>query len=294
MKDELSNRMKDYEIRTRSFLPRRSNVIIRIDGKAFHSYTKGLNKPFDRGLMEDMAETTKYMCSKIQGAKFGYTQSDEISILLTDYDTYKTDAWFDGQVQKIVSVAASMATARFNQLRMQRIMELGTSESSDLKTFIMHSIASFKLAEFDARCYTLPDAEEVVNYFIWRQQDASRNSVSMLAQSKFSHSALQNKNTSQMQDMLMNIYSINWDRCTVPEKRGWSIIRKEQEWMRAKDNKSFMPYMIVPGEITEVRSEGIKYTRNAWVIDDNIPIFIKDRNYVLDVLPTRKELWKEN
>src|SRR5699024_4096021 len=102
---------KSYENRTKQFLPRRTNTIVRLDGKAFHSYCKGLNKPFDEGLIEDMQQTTVYLCKNIQGCKAGYTQSDEITLLLTDYDKLKTEAFFNGNIQKITSVIASMATA---------------------------------------------------------------------------------------------------------------------------------------------------------------------------------------
>ena len=117
MKDDLGNRMKDYEQRTRIKLPRRTNTIIRMDGKAFHTYTKGLDRPFDENLMYDMNATTQFLCENIQGAKIGYVQSDEISILLTDFDKLTTDAWFDYNVQKMVSVSASLATGKFNERR---------------------------------------------------------------------------------------------------------------------------------------------------------------------------------
>ena len=117
MKDDLGKRMKEqYEQRTRTYLPRRTYTIIRLDGKAFHTYTRGMARPFDQDFMRVMDETTKYLCENIQGCVMGYTQSDEISLLLTDFTTITTDAWFDGQVQKIVSVAASMATAKFNNI----------------------------------------------------------------------------------------------------------------------------------------------------------------------------------
>ncbi|HRW21710.1 MAG TPA: tRNA(His) guanylyltransferase Thg1 family protein [Bacteroidales bacterium] len=286
MKNELGDRMKDYEQRTRSMLPRRSNIMIRIDGKSFHTYTKGLNKPFDFGLMEDMAETTKYLCSKIQGAKMGYTQSDEISILLTDYDSYRTDAWFNGQVQKIVSVAASMATNKFNSLRLIRMLEERDSDMLD----VIESIKNLTGAEFDARVYTLPDGEEVVNYFIWRQQDATRNSISMAAQAYFSHKELQNVNTGKMQDMLMTQKEINWNDYPVIAKRGWAVKRQEQEWVRPKDNKSWKPRKVI--SLDDCPADAIMFKRNAWEIDREMPILTKDREYVLNVLPQRKELWK--
>jgi len=200
-KDDIGNRMKSYyENRTKTFLPRRTYTIIRIDGKAFHSYTRGLVKPFDDKLMSDMNDTAKYLCSNIQGAKLAFVQSDEISILLTDFDTFTTDAWFDGNVQKMVSVSASLATAKFNQLRPD------------------------KIALFDSRVFTVPTSAEVANFFIWRQQDTVRNSISSLAQSLYSAKELHGKNTSQMQDMCI-AKGQNWNNLPVMCKRGRLIIK---------------------------------------------------------------------
>ena len=190
-KSDLGNRMKTfYEDRFRISLPRRTNVVIRIDGKSFHTYTNGLKKPFDKGLMEDMDETARFLCENIQGAKMGYVQSDEISILLTDYDEQMTDAWFDYNLQKMVSISASIATAKFNSLRRERF--------EDQRDGFMKPPT---LAMFDARAAVIPSKKEVVNYFIWRQQDCTTNSIAMAAQSMFSHSALNGKNSSNMQDM---------------------------------------------------------------------------------------------
>jgi len=178
MHDSLGDRMKvNYESRTKTLLPRRTYSIIRIDGKAFHTYTRGLERPFDKQLVEDMNATAICLCSEIQGAKFAFVQSDEISILLTDFDKLTTSAWFDGSIQKIVSVSASIATAVFNQIR------------------------AGKQAMFDSRVFTIPSRTEVENYFIWRQQDATRNSISSVAQSLYSHRELNTKSVSVMQDM---------------------------------------------------------------------------------------------
>ena len=218
MKDALGDRMKDfYEDRTRFKLARRTNTIIRIDGKAFHTYTKGLKRPFDRGLMEDMNKTAEFLCQNIQGAKFAYVQSDEISILVTDYDDISTHAWFDANLQKMASIAASLATARFNQLRMSRSCSYGQLDKD--------YIDEFKLAMFDARVFQIPYQEEVLNYFIWRQQDATRNSISSVAQAHFSDKELHGKKTNQMQDMLMLEKGINWNDFLPREKRG-SVIHK--------------------------------------------------------------------
>jgi tRNA(His) 5'-end guanylyltransferase len=202
-------RMKsNYEDRYRFHLTRRTPIIIRLDGKAFHTYTKNLNKPFDIGLIEDMQNTTKFLCENIQGTKIGYTQSDEISILITDYDTIDTAAWFDYNVQKICSISSSLATAYFNQLRREREI--------------------YKLAYFDSRVFNIP-REEVSNYFLARQKDAVRNSISMLAQSLYSHKQLEYKNINDMQEMCFQ-KGYNWNDLEYYKKRGSTII-KNNEWI---------------------------------------------------------------
>lgn len=265
MKDELGDRMKDfYEDRTRFKLARRTNTIIRIDGKAFSTYTKGLKKPFDAGLIEDMNLTTEFLCKNIQGAKFGYVQSDEISILLTDYDSIQTDAWFDGNLQKMASIAASIATVRFNQLRMMRACH----EGSDVDGYLdMDDLDKFKLAMFDARVFQIPSQIEVINYFIWRQQDATRNSISSVAQANFSSSQLKGVKTNQMQDMLMLEKGINWNDFTPREKRG-AVIKKVEKPMQKK----------IQGEI-------IDFTRNVWKADPETPIFTQNKEYLLNMFP---------
>lgn len=196
IKDDLGNRMKEnYENRSKVFLPRRAYTILRIDGKAFHTYTKGLVRPFDDGLIEDMDYTAQHLCKKIMGAKFAYTQSDEISILVTDFDTYTTDAWFDNSVQKMVSISASMATACFNRQRYVRYL---TEKSNLLEGYL----TPLKDAEFDSRVFQIPCRFEVENYFRWRQLDCIRNSIASLAQSLYSPKQLHGKNTREQQDMI--------------------------------------------------------------------------------------------
>ena len=185
--DTLGDRMKSsYENRTKYYLPRRTYTIIRIDGKAFHTYTRGLERPFDLKLISDMDETAAFLCKNIQGAKLAFVQSDEISILLTDFETINIDAWFDGNIQKIVSVSASIATAKFSELR------------------------PGKIAMFDSRVFSIPSKTEVMNYFIWRQQDTVRNSISSVAQYLYSPKELHGKNTDQMQELCFQ-KGINWN-----------------------------------------------------------------------------------
>jgi tRNA(His) guanylyltransferase len=193
-KHAIMTRMKNnYESRNQTYLTRRTPVIMRIDGKAFHTYTKGLNKPFDKGLIEDMQQTAIYLCQNIQGAKCAYTQSDEISILITDYDTLTTDAWFDYNVQKMTSISASLATAKFNQLRLNRIIkEMDPENFTDGECIDYILQNKIILANFDSRVFNIPK-EEVANYFLARQEDAVSNSISMLAQSLYSHNELHKK-----------------------------------------------------------------------------------------------------
>lgn len=198
MQDDLGNRMKgQYEDRTRIMLPRRTYTIIRLDGKAFHTYTRKLNKPFDLGLSQDMDDAIVAILPEIQGAVFAYTQSDEISILLIDFSENNTCAWFDNNLQKMCSVSASLITAEFNRFRL--IRDGGSGPGSSL----------VKLAHFDSRVFTIPDRIEVMNYLIWRNKDCSRNSVSMVAQSMFSHNELHGKSTSDMHEM-MHQKGVNW------------------------------------------------------------------------------------
>lgn len=196
-RDALGARMKDqYEHRARQMLPRRTHTVIRLDGKCFSAYTRGLQRPYDQQLMDDLATTAQFLCEEIQGACLAYCQSDEISLLLTDFGSPQTQAWFDGNVQKIVSISASLCTARFNELR------------------------PGKLAFFDSRVFTIPDPVEVTNYFVWRQKDATRNSVSMAAQAYFSHRQLHGKSSGEMQELLWSQHGVNWNDYDPRFKRG--------------------------------------------------------------------------
>jgi tRNA(His) 5'-end guanylyltransferase len=275
MNDNLGDRMKDfYEDRTRYKLARRTNTIIRIDGKAFHTYTRGLKRPFDEGLMEDMNKTAEFLCQNIQGAKFGYFQSADISILITDYDDISTHAWFDGNLQKMASIAASLATAKFNQLRTLRRME----ELHDYE--IMNVVEETKLAMFDARVFQIPYQEEVINYFIWRQQDATRNSISSVAQANFSAKELHGKKTNEMQDMLMLEKGINWNDFTPREKRG-SVIRKvEKTYMKLQSGQTVQ---VDPSQVDPRLNE--TFSRNKWEADKETPIFSQDKCYFRELMP---------
>ena len=218
---EIMSRMKsNYENRNKYFLTRRTPVIIRLDGKAFHTYTKGLDRPFDKGLIEDMQSTAIYLCQNIQGAKCAYTQSDEISILVTDFDDLQTQAWFDYNLQKMSSVSASLATGIFDHYRLKRLIRpLGDAEG-----IWSYDFAQQKLAFFDSRCFNIPK-EEISNYFLARQKDCVKNSISMLAQSLYSHKELEGKNQSEQQELIFQ-KGLNWNDLHWSKKRG-SFITKQ-------------------------------------------------------------------
>lgn len=218
MRDDLGNRMKSqYENRTRYYVPRRTYTIIRLDGKSFHTYTKGLKRPFDKDLQTDIDVAICMMMCEIQGAVFAYTQSDEISILLTDFAKPTTDAWFDGNIQKIASVSASIMTAEFNKLRI--LLALTHSTNFD-------DILEMQSAYFDSRVFTIPDPIEVMNYFRWRQKDCIRNSISMVAHSHFSHKELLNKSQNDIHEMLYQ-KEINWSKHFSTSEKNGRIITKD-------------------------------------------------------------------
>jgi len=233
MNDSLGDRMKNqYEDRARFLLPRRTFTILRLDGKAFHTLTRGCVKPFDGTVKDAMTAAALAVTAEAQGAKLAYIQSDEISIVLTDYDSIETQAWFDGNVQKITSVAAGVASVAFSR----KYGEDGI---------------------FDARTFTIPDPVEVVNYFIWRQKDAVRNSVQACAQAHFSPKQLNSKKIPEMLAMLDEVGK--WQDRPAHYRHGWCITRQPRE--------------DAPVE------------RWSWAPDYDIPLFTNERSYITARLP---------
>lgn len=231
--DTLGDRIKAYENITRTFLPRRSNVVIRIDGKAFHTYTKGCAKPFDKGLQDDMNATAIALCENIQGAKLAYVQSDEITVVVTDYDTLETNAWFGNNIQKMASISASIATTEFNKLRLLRKLTsfervCGVTGSTFYDRFSKHLIDS-EFAHFDSRIFTVPELSEVANTIIWRVQDATRNSIQMVARSLYSHKELEGKNTTELIE-LINVKGKPWSEYDSRSRFGGLIQRVDGAW----------------------------------------------------------------
>jgi tRNA(His) guanylyltransferase len=201
----IADRMKAYEAVTRHLLPRRTYAVIRVDGRGFSAYLRRAERPFDSTFMEAMDGTAAALCKEMSGAVFAYVQSDEISVLLTDFGSVHAEPWFGGIVQKMASLAASTATAEFNY---RVALAAG------------HLDVPHYRATFDARVFAIPDPVEVANYYVWRQRDATRNSVSMAAQAHFSHKRLHGLNGAQMQELLWQEKGVNWNDYPDGVKRG--------------------------------------------------------------------------
>lgn len=227
--NSLSSRMKEYyEQRYKIALPMRMPVIIRLDGRAFHTFTKYMEKPYDKDFVYTMNAVALSLVRDIDGVELAYIQSDEISLLLHNYKRLNSEAWFSNEIQKMTSVAAGMASA-------------------------FMSLFYARVAVFDARVFVLPEAE-VNNYFIWRQQDATRNSILMVAQAHFTHRELHGKSCKTMMDMLHE-KGINWNDLPTDQKRGRCVTK----------------------------------ANGYWHVDNDIPIFTENRAYVEDCLSVIQE-----
>lgn len=249
------------------------------DGKAFHTFTRGFQKPFDEVLIKSMQETMKYLCENIQGCVLGYTQSDEITLILVDYKKLNSSAWFNYDVQKMCSIAASMATMAFNKFFRSNVDNFIQDCAADYETqgLCGKGTVEYKLckkyekalekgAMFDARAFNIPK-EEVTNLIYWRQVDATRNSIQMVGQANFSHKELHGKTCNMIQEMLFSEKGINWNEFPTYQKRGSCCIKKQYypEPLKGYEN--------CPIDATSVRTR--------WVIDKEIPIFKGEgRNYI--------------
>lgn len=222
---EFDKRMKCYEAVSDIRLTRRTPVILRFDGCHFHTFTRGFEKPFDSILMKSMQQTMLDLCKNIQGAVFGYTQSDEITLVLVDYQTLKTSAWFDNRVIKMCSIGASMASRFFNKNFIDTVCEAYDTGVISHVEYEKYQ-KKFHKADFDCRAYNIPK-EEVCNCIIWRQQDAERNSVQMLAQSLYSAKELHKVGVKALQDKMFTEKGVNWSNLITPKKRGTACKKNE-------------------------------------------------------------------
>ena len=267
-KTSLGDRMKGYENIERRYLPRRAPVIIRVDGKSFHTYTKGFERPFYRPFREAMEQTALDLANEISGCKLAYTQSDEITLLLTDDDTLETQPWFGKNLQKIVSLSAAMATYFFNK-NIREVCKTWMISIEDTEELIRKSkeyeplmIASEKMAVFDSRAFCVP-REEVLNVFCWREQDCTRNATESAGQTSFSHNQLLGKSCNDIQEMLFKEKGINFNDYPTWFKRGVCAIKRP----------------------TKIQTpDGNEIERNKFILDYEIPIFNKQPEYIEDLV----------
>ena len=310
---DIATRMKGYEKSSKHYLTPRVPVMLRIDGRAFHTFTKGFTKPFDDEiLLKAMRQTMKKLCEMIPGCVLGYTQSDEITLVLLDQNT-QAEPWFGFCQNKIESITASMATMLFNQafyeayqdyderldfamnyynniiVKLQRLA-VGDAEKSNFVASIRRAIGSnyniiynkqkvfhdkyepkLHTAMFDCRAFNIPK-EEVCNNLIWRQQDATRNSIQQVAHTYFSHGELNNLSCDELQEKLFQEKGINWNNYPTRLKRGSCCVRKDV-FFSADEIKKKNPLY-----------DGEGFTRKKWVIDTEIPIFTQNREYIEEVL----------
>lgn len=257
----LADRMRGYESCYEMKIPARTYTIIRLDGVGFSKYTKIFEKPFDSKLSMVMDAATIKVCEKLN-PKFGYTQSDEISLVFTDIESLDTELIFDGKVQKLCSISASKVTAAFNSTMLRVLSTVLPQEEimNRIRTGIFPEI----VAEFDARVFIIPDFREVSNYFIWRQQDCTRNSLSMAASAAYSHEELESKSGSDKHDMLM-AKGINWNDYLPKYKRGVVIKRHE---VSAPNPMGGEPVL-----------------RHKW-LPAVTPIFTEDKEFLYKLIPT--------
>lgn len=228
--DSLGDRMKRYEAAAKPLLVPRTPVIARIDGRAFHTFTRGLAKPYDADFHACMWAAAKAVCADIAGCKLAYVQSDEISLLVTDYESLNQQGHFDYELPKLCSTAAATTSVAFCIEFLNRFP--GRADKV---------LKGQGVPTFDARFYNVP-REDVGNYFLWRQRDAERNSLTMQAQSHYSHKELHGKGKAERHDLLF-AKGVNWNNLPTPQKRGVCVVRQAVG------------------------------TRAKWVADEDIPIF---------------------
>lgn len=248
--DTLEKRMLYYRGMTDYKLIPNSYVILMLDGRSFSKFCKQFKKPYDEEFINMMNETAKYLCENVEGCKFAYTQSDEISLVITDFDTPQTESWFGYRLTKILSIAAAIATSKFNQLMMLRAMETPCSPN-DMKDIVK----DMKLAEFDCKAWNVLTYNDVFAWFLFRQTDCVRNSKQMLAQTYFSQKQLSGLHTDMCIEKVKNEKGIDWNDFDDGMKYGRFIYKTK---------------------VYNVNDEGDSYVRNKWVTYNAFPLFEKD------------------
>ena len=260
MKETLGDLIKGYEANYNLTLPKRFPTIVRIDGRAFHTLTRKFNKPFDNVFIKTMQETMLNLCKNIQSVQFGYVESDEISLLI--YETNpEAEPWFGNRLQKICSMTASMATLYFNKSFAKNVESFFEkhveyqfrSDTDEQKQYNAYKNSLELGGAFDSRVFVVPESV-ITPYFIWRQNDATRNSINGLSQKYFSHKQLQGLSCNEMQNKLLTEKDINWNNEPTVNKRGTC---------------AYKVYSVEDSEKSE------------WKLDTEMPILMEDRDFIM-------------
>jgi Uncharacterized conserved protein len=240
--DTLKQKCEYYRSLTDYKLMPNTYVLAMVDGHRFSKLIKNkFDKPFDDLFIKMMNETAKYLCENIQGVKFAYTQSDEISIVITDFDTPMTDSYFSFRLCKMQSLIAAMATAKFNQMYAKLANDY---KGFGLKKFDMKEYPTYT---FDCKVWTVPIANDAYAWFLYRQTDCIKNSKAQTAQTYLSHKELVGLTSDEMIAKLKNEKGIDWYDFENGKKYG-RLIRKVE----------------TPMEKDLPTGEHVKFTRNIW------------------------------
>lgn len=284
-KCEYFRSLTDYKLTPNSY------VIAMLDGRSFSKMIKNkYKKPFDETFISIMNEVAEYLVKNIQGAKFAYTQSDEISILITDFDTPETDAAFGYRICKLQSILASMAAAKFNQLallydiepRLYDNCKTDSEETVYRAQEVLDALKNQRLVEFDCKVWSVPDYNTAFCHFLWRQNDCIRNSKQQAAQTYLSHKELMGKQTDEQVELLLNEKGIDWNNYTDGEKYG-RIIYKERRLFKnyGVDNET-----AGMDGVSVLAMKEQEYIRNVWAAHDAKP-FGEENNVIKNLIPQR-------
>ena len=273
IRDNLGDRMKRYEAVSKTILVSRMPVMVRLDICHAHSFCKGFIKPFDQLFSKTMQATMKYLCKSIQGCVLGYTQSDEITLVLIDYKKLNSNAWFDNEVQKITSVSAAIATYAFNKYFNEYYLE-SIANKREVDTYdLAHDKARKTGAYFDSRAFNIPK-EEVTNCILWRQLDAERNSILAVAQANYTQKELQKISCKKLVSKLEAEKGIIWGELPTTQKRGSCCIRRCASLKDFCDQKTIEDFQSGKILCPQIPKE-------VWYIDNDIPRFIDEgRDYI--------------
>lgn len=249
IRDDFGDRMKAYEAVTDTRLAALTPVVIRVDGRAFHTLTRKLEKPFDRLFMQVMDHVTLELCKQVPNCRFGYVQSDEISLVLLEPSVH-SQQWFDGRLQKILSLTAAIASTEF-RLHLLDLLNVTHENASEWGPYIPLA----KGALFDCRAFSIPE-RDVCNYFIWRQKDCRRNAVLSMAQH---HIGKKQIHGMDVRNLMSRLYSMGFSEADIPAFNGRACVRTEKEMERP---------------------DGTRFTRMKWEMSEEVPVFWSHRDFI--------------